>query len=345
MAKHFNNFHPYYQGLILIGFRNATVHRDQQCESVVDEMLIAGLIAKQRKGYRICKGQELTSQEISQLKESGYYHDLFYAKDCVVPEYVKTAAALKLSVERWIEEVIEACFHPADTEAERKPILTNGKCLIATTGLVRKHGMNALSRMINCIPPHGVDAYKLTGKYDANGLDIYKSRLHSCGAESWNAAQPDFVAGNNVSKEFAMGNFLEGNTRRIVSKAVELGEQDDLGTWDIRRGLRINELAGHGMLHAVNHDPAADHSTSISLGTASKACTRDLHPDNGPARRARQPPAAHRAAAQGAGRRTASVGQATCSCGHGAARHQGVVADPHLHQPLAARGLLSAHRD
>ena len=48
-----------------------------------------------------------------------------------------------------------------------------------------------------------------------------------------------------------MGNFLEGNTRRIVSKAVELGEQDDLGTWDIRRGLRINELAGHGNLSTM----------------------------------------------------------------------------------------------
>jgi hypothetical protein len=59
-----------------------------------------------------------------------------------------------------------------------------------------------------------------------------------------NAAQPDYVAGNHTSQAYATGSILAGNTRRIVNKLVKLKLMEDLGTWDVRRALRTNKLAG-----------------------------------------------------------------------------------------------------
>ena len=245
LSKHFNNADVRYTSLVIRGWRDATVVRDNKREAAVDEGLRAGLIARERKGVRIVRGQKLSMQEITELKESGAYHDLFSTRDCLVPEHVKDADALRPSVNRWAEEVINACFHPAEADGVRRPILINGKALISTVQLVRKHATNALKRILNCIPPPDMPAWREVG-LDVNGYTVWKPRFHTCSCESWNSAQPDFVAGCTATKELAQGCFLEGNTKRIVAKQVELGQQEDLGLWDVRRALRINQLAGHG---------------------------------------------------------------------------------------------------
>lgn len=253
LSKFFNNCCAVFTYLIIIEWRNATVVRDTQLEAAVDEGLRAGLIAKTCKGKTIVRGQKLTNEEIAELKESGLYHDLFSSKGrVIVPEHVKDASTLRLSVERWIEMVTDAAFHPADAAGIRHPILINGKRLAASPELVHKQGTNALKRMFNCIPPPGMPDWKDTGKKDANGYIIWKSRFHTCGCESWNGLQTDFVTGGSTGKEMAQSSFLEGNTKRIFAKQVELGQQESLGgVWDVRRAININRLAGHGGEHGM----------------------------------------------------------------------------------------------
>ena len=248
LSKYFNNCHALFASLICIGFRDSTVFRDPACEGLIDEALQAGLIAKSCKHKTIALGQKLSKAEIDELKDSGLYHNLFSSKRrVIVPENVKDAATLKLAIPRWAEMVIDGSFLPADAAGVRHPILINGKRLAASPEFVRKHATNALKRMLKCIPPPGMPAWRNTGEQDANGFIIWKSRFHTCGVESWNALQPDFNTGAAGSKELVQGCFLEGNAKRIVAKQVELGQQEDLANvWDLRRAVNINRLAGHG---------------------------------------------------------------------------------------------------
>ena len=62
---------------------------------------------------------------------------------------------------------------------------------------------NALKRIVKCIPPPGFDAYQLTGATDQNGIGIWKPLMHTCGVESLNSAQPDFVSTHVSTKEYA----------------------------------------------------------------------------------------------------------------------------------------------
>lgn len=93
--------------------------------------------------------------------------------------------------------------------------------------------------------PPEVEAYELTGLIDQNGVEIYKPLLHSCGAESVNAAQQEFVSTHTAGKEYATGCMLQGNAKRIISQQVALGQHENLGTWDTRAAQRINRWAGH----------------------------------------------------------------------------------------------------
>ena len=104
---------------------------------------------------------------------------------------------------------------------------------------------NALKRIVKCIPPPGFDAYQLTGATDQNGIGIWKPLMHTCGVESLNSAQLDFISGHSTTKEFSNGCMLQGNAKRIISQQVALGEHEDLGTWDTRAAHRINRWAGH----------------------------------------------------------------------------------------------------
>lgn len=246
VSKHFNNADTRFYALVIHGWREATVTRDSKFESAVDEALRAGTISKQRKHRGIRLGQKLNDEEIRQLKASGEYHNLFSAKECIVPEIVKDADTLRLSVARWKTMIIDACFHPPDADGKRRPILINGANLVSSIEMMEKIAQKALKRILHCIPPSGVRAWRPTGQTDANGFEIYQSLLHTCGVESWNGQQPDFVCGSRCSKELATGCFLEGNATRIVAKAIAAGEQEDLGTSDVRRALSINRWAGHG---------------------------------------------------------------------------------------------------
>jgi len=247
LSKHFNNADPRYSSLVILGWREATVVRDEGCMDAIDCALEKGLITKTAGSARVVKGECLSKSAIQALKDSGDYHNLFSKKAVVVPEHMKKASSLRLSVEAWADTIIDECFHPPATEgAERHPIMIKGKKLAASPEFVRKQAGNALKRILNCIPPDGMSAWVLTGEKDANGFDIYKSQFHTCGVESWNSLQPDFLAGGNVTKELATGCFLEGNAKRIVGKAVELKQQEDIGVWDPRRALRVNKWAGHG---------------------------------------------------------------------------------------------------
>ena len=189
LSKWFNNSDPRYHQCVIIGWRHATVVRRASCETVVDQMLKAGEIQKKRRDTVISIGHRLTDADINDLKGSGRYHDLFSSKEVLVPEDLKPVPALKLAIERWAEDVIEASVHPPDEHGVRHPILLNKKTLIASVELIHKIKINALKRILNCVPPPDMDAWEKTGETDQNGIDVWKSVLHTCGVESINAAQ------------------------------------------------------------------------------------------------------------------------------------------------------------
>lgn len=246
ISKHFNNADARFYALVIHGWRDATVTRDSKFENAVDEALRAGLISKQRNRKGITLGQRLSDDEISKLKASGEYHNLFSAKECIVPEHVKDADTLRLSVARWKTMVIDACFHPPGADGKRLPILLNGSNLVSSIEMMERIADKALKRIVHCIPPPGIRAWRPTGRTDTNGFEIQQSLLHTCGVESVNGQQSDFVTGSRCSKEVATACFLEGNAARIVAKAVASGEQEDVGTSDVRCALSINRWAGHG---------------------------------------------------------------------------------------------------
>ena len=246
MSKQFNNCDSRFHRLIILGWREATVVRDSKCEGLVDEMLLAGKISKKRGDAQVSEGVPLSKEAISELKETGKYHDLFSATDVVVPENVMTADALRLSTARWAQNIIDECFHPPDEQGVRQPIYIAGKKLIPTPELVWSIRTKALKRILNCIPPEGSEPWSLNGKLDHNDLPISKPNFHTCGNESWNATQGNYMAKGTCIKQLVTGCHLLGNAKRIVSNKVKWGEQEELGTWDVRPSQRINRWAGHG---------------------------------------------------------------------------------------------------
>jgi hypothetical protein len=245
LSQHFNNCCPVYKAYAIVGWREATVVRDAQAEAHVDAMLMAGEIEKKCGDARVVKGVPLSRDEIDQLKASGHYHDLFSRRDVVVPEHVKGAEALRLGTQQWAEVTIAGTFGPPDTNNFRSPILFNGKRFCASPEIIMKVRKKGLARMLNCIPPEGSQPWTLTDDHDHNGLPIYKPNYHTCGTESWNSTQSNFTS-SACGKELATASFILGNARRIVEGKVKRGEQEDLGTWDVRDALRINRWAGHG---------------------------------------------------------------------------------------------------
>ena len=244
-SKHFNNCDPRFYVLIILGWREATVVRDSKCVGLVDEMLLAGKISKKCGEAEVWRGVPLSQDEICKLKETGQYHNLFSKSNVVVPENVMTAEALRLSTLRWAQNIIDACFHPPDEQGVRRAIYISGKRLIATPELVWKIRDKGLKRILNCIPPEGSEAWSLTGTLDHNDLPIWKPNFHTCGNESWNATQSNYLATGTCSKNLTTGSYLLGNAKRIVSNNVEHGEQEEIGTWDVRSAMRINRWAGH----------------------------------------------------------------------------------------------------
>ena len=206
VAESFNNSDARFSSLVIRGLREATVVRDATREAAVDESLKAGTIAKKKGQTTIIRGTELTGADVQDLKASGAYHDMFSTKYCIVPEYVKDAPTLKLSVDRWAKMIEAAAFHPPDNTGVRKPILINGKQLIASLELLAKVKTNALKRILNCIPPQGFPSYELTGETDPNGFDIMKPLIHTCRFVSLLRAQLDALSSlSNVNSACTYG--------------------------------------------------------------------------------------------------------------------------------------------
>ena len=246
ISLEFNNMSPLFYSFGIHGFRMASKLLDAQCEARVDEALKAGLVQKTRKGRSIKLGDKLTNQKIFEMKQSGVYHDFFSASpDVVVPELVKSAAALDLAIPAWAEMIVEHCFEPADEDGVRRPKFLNKQKFAASAELVYKVAKNALKRMKKCIPPVDMPAWEDSGETDQNNFIIWKPRFHTCGVESDNARDKN-VASAGQGQLLGTGRFLELNTKSIITKAVKLGQQEDLGTWDVRAAVAINELSGHG---------------------------------------------------------------------------------------------------
>ena len=89
--------------------------------------------------------------------------------------------------------------------------------LIPTPAVLRQLVNNALARILNCVPPETLPAWR-PGQVDQNGSDIYLPNYHTCGCESINAQQTAFCAGDNNSTELSTACHYEGNARLIQRK-------------------------------------------------------------------------------------------------------------------------------
>ena len=69
------------------------------------------------------------------------------------------------------------------------PSRLNASGVVVPVEPIHKIKINALKRILNCVPPPDMDAWEKTGETDQNGIDVWKSVLHTCGVESINAAQ------------------------------------------------------------------------------------------------------------------------------------------------------------
>lgn len=165
VSKHFNNADARFYALVIHGWREATVTRDSKFESAVDEALRAGTISKQRKHKGVRLGQKLNDEEIRQLKASGEYHNLFSAKECIVPEIVKDADTLRLSVARWKTMIIDACFHPPDADGKRCPASSlSPKTLLLNWGTFQRMGSSR--------PPPAPSGANGSGVFVAKELEL-----------------------------------------------------------------------------------------------------------------------------------------------------------------------------
>ena len=91
------------------------------------------LIATTAGSARVVKGECLDKAAIQALKDSGDYHNLFSKGAVIVPEHVKKASALRLSIANWADTIIDACFHPPATEgADRHSKANPWWCICAT---------------------------------------------------------------------------------------------------------------------------------------------------------------------------------------------------------------------
>ena len=264
----FNNTDPRFFDLIILGWRHATVERDRDCMRLVDEKLMAGEIKKsctyrkvkyeiQGHYWRQAHGewQLFGEAELVKWKNSGLYHELFTTSpNVIVPEHVLSPAALDVSVSRYIFEVIEQIFHPANDTGYRAPVKINRSTLADDVHDTHRIFTNALKRIKKCSPPTHLEAWYRTGATDQNGIDIWKPYFHSCGVENWNSQQMSFVTSGNTTKEHATACFYEGNAKLITKKQVAAGRQEDLVTSNITTAVRCNAWAGFGVDDTDNDD-------------------------------------------------------------------------------------------
>jgi hypothetical protein len=241
----FNNLDPRFQDIIIRGWRDITSHLDKKREDRVDAALKAGLVRKKvtYRGvpYEIKTGAKKTQEEIDLWKRIGVYHEMFSKGDVVVPEHIAAPETLHLNVTAWRETVISEIF-----DDNEQPIRMFGKALIPTPEVFRELVDNALARILNCVPPDGLDAWRSSGRLDHNDFEIMLPNFHTCGCEMINAQQTAFCVGDNNTKELSTACHFEGNARLIQRKEERLGRREKIGHNDPSKAHDANRLAGHG---------------------------------------------------------------------------------------------------
>ena len=136
----------------------------------------------------------------------------------MVPEHVCPIDVLKLQVPAWCEIVIDEIFDDDDV-----PKKLFGKSLIPSAEMMRSLCTNALQRMLNCVPPDGISAWRSTGETDHNGFEIMKPNFHTCGCESWNSTQTAFCVGDNNTQELSTACHYEGYPHRGSNPGLVVG--------------------------------------------------------------------------------------------------------------------------
>ena len=91
---------------------------------------------------------------------------------------------------------------------------------------------NLKRRMRCCVPPTAelmANAFIVIGTFQC--MDVYRSRYHSCGNESWHALTSDFVTTDAPSKELKTSLYYEGNSARNYIGGAHPGPaMEPLGT-------------------------------------------------------------------------------------------------------------------
>jgi hypothetical protein len=182
----------------------------------------------------------MMQEEINEWKRSGVYHEMFSKGNVVVPEYIEDPKKLKLDVPAWRELMVSEIFDEDET-----PVRVFGKALIPTPDVLRQQVDNALARVLNCVPPDGIDAWRPSGEEDHNGFEIMLPNFHTCGCENINAQQTAFTAGDNNSKKLSTALHFEGNSRMIQRKEERLLKRERLGHNNASKAHDANRRAGH----------------------------------------------------------------------------------------------------
>jgi hypothetical protein len=271
VSPHFNNQHPHYHERVIRGWREATNRRDPEDERSVDDKLLAGAITKKItfRGHVIDlrEGSPLSLEQIQELKRSGAYHDLFsQGSEVLVREHVKDKAALLEGVKEWCGGLMRDYFDASGVAVKTGP---RGQRLIASQEALLRTAANGEKRILNCVPPAGscvachshgqpcdaccptrLPAWKSVGCSRANKLPMWKALFHTCGVESWNALEQNFVQGSNCNPRYALARYYEGISRHNTNIARRLGLEHDAVHHQPWLCWRVNEWAGFGNVEA-----------------------------------------------------------------------------------------------
>jgi len=181
-SKHFNNTHPRFWEMVIMGIRNATSRLDPTLEQTLDLRLQGGFVhfkvprfhrkvkyvlprkktvpvvsdsatemtAAQRDDPNYPSGTALTKQEIAEYKRSGAYHEFFARESTVVPLVPVPEMAMKQQMAALTASIGAEFF---DDAGDPIKCTETGKVLIASRVDLETVMNNCLKRAINTIIP------------------------------------------------------------------------------------------------------------------------------------------------------------------------------------------------
>jgi hypothetical protein len=241
LSKFFNNTHPRFFKLVIMGWRETYSYLDPELEKENDDRLKKGLVAKdilfRGERVQITRDMPMTDARIAELKASGAYHELFTAADsCVVPRRVYPLDQLEPRVATWRDTII----------ADAKSTQPREKAIVGDILDVPRLAENALKRIKNCVPPCDHAEFFFTGETDFNGGRVVAMNFHTCHNECWNGLVLDFVCGDNVEEGLGAGLYMEGMTRLNGGRLARRRAAEDLIHNKPFLARKANYFAGHG---------------------------------------------------------------------------------------------------